>query len=278
MSCFLPNTDPPAAGSVVVVGVPVDENSSFLRGAARAPDIIRKALHAESSNLCAENGIELAAGSGLVDIGNLDIGPAGGANEQITTAVTGLLAHQLRPVALGGDHSITFPIIRSFAATHPSLTVLQLDAHPDLYDSYDGNRFSHACPFARIMEENLARRLVQIGIRAMNTPQRQQAQRFGVETMEMCTHRGPVELQLSGPVYVSIDMDVLDPAFAPGVSHPEPGGLSPREVIDIIHRIRVPIVGADIVECNPERDLGEMTVRTAAKLLKEIAGAMLKNG
>ncbi len=276
MNSFFTDIVPPAAGSVVVVGVPTDENSSFLHGAARAPDLIRKALHAESSNLCAENGIELAAGSGLVDIGNLDITTGGGANEQITTAVTRLLEHELRPVALGGDHSITYPIVRSFAATHPALTVVQFDAHPDLYDSYDGNRFSHACPFARIMEEKLARRLVQIGIRAMNTPQRQQAQRFGVETMEMRTHRGPVELQLSGPVYVSIDMDVLDPAFAPGVSHPEPGGLSTREVIDIIHRIRVPIVGADIVECNPERDLGEMTARTAAKLLKEIAGAMLK--
>ena len=276
MNSFFTDIVPPAAGSVVVVGVPTDENSSFLHGAARAPDLIRKALHAESSNLCAENGIELAAGSGLVDIGNLDITTGGGANEQITTAVTRLLEHELRPVALGGDHSITYPIVRSFAATHPALTVVQFDAHPDLYDSYDGNRFSHACPFAHIMEEKLARRLVQIGIRAMNTPQRQQAQRFGVETMEMRTHRGPVELQLSGPVYVSIDMDVLDPAFAPGVSHPEPGGLSTREVIDIIHRIRVPIVGADIVECNPERDLGEMTARTAAKLLKEIAGAMLK--
>jgi arginase family enzyme len=87
-----------------------------------------------------------------------------------------------------------------------------------------------------------------------------------------------VALELDGPVYVSIDIDVLDPAFAPGVSHPEPGGLSTRQVLDIIHRIRTPIVGADIVEVNPDKDAGDITARTAAKLLKEMAGNMLQAG
>ena len=261
---------------MVVFGLPTDENSSFLRGAARAPDLIFNALHCESGNLCAENGVDLAAESGFVELGNLDFRDSPEAIDQITAAVTQLLAHNLRPVAVGGDHSITYPILRSFPAAYQDLTVLQFDAHPDLYDEFEGNRFSNACPFARIMEEKLVRRLIQIGIRSMNAPQRSQAQRFGVETVEMRTSSYPLELHLSSPVYVSIDMDVLDPAFAPGVSHPEPGGLSTRQVLDILHQIRVPIVGADIVECNPDRDRGGITVRTSAKLLKEIAGSMLR--
>jgi agmatinase len=278
MNAFFSHIDRAKAGSVALFGLPTDGNASFLRGAARAPDLIRKALQSESSNLCAENGIELTAESGFVDFGNLDIGSSAKAIDSITAAVTRLLAYNLRPVALGGDHSITYPILRSFAAAHKAPTVLQFDAHPDLYDTFDGNRYSHACPFARIMEEKLVSRLIQVGIRAANAHQRQQAKRFGVEMLEMHFHSEPVELRLSGPVYVSIDMDVLDPAFAPGVSHPEPGGMTTRQVLDIIHRIRVPIAGADIVECNPDRDLGEITVRTAAKLLKEIAGSMLSAG
>ena len=276
MQSFIDDIDRPPAGSVVVIGVPTDENSSFMRGAARAPERIRKALHSEAGNRCAENGVELNEASGFFELGNLDIRTAPAAGDQITTAVSRLLARKLRPVALGGDHSITYPILRSFAAAYDDLTLLQLDAHPDLYDDFQGNRFSHACPFARIMEQKLAKRLIQIGIRAMNTAQRKQAQRFEVETVEMDACCRPLELQLDGPVYVSIDLDVLDPAFAPGVSHPEPGGMSTRQVLEILHRIRVPIVGADIVECNPDRDPQEMTARVAAKLLKEIAGSMLQ--
>jgi agmatinase len=278
MNAFFSHIDRAKTGSVAVFGLPTDENASFLRGAARAPDLIRKALHSESSNLYTENGIELTAESGFVDIGNLDIGSGAKSHDLIAEAVIRLLAQNLRPVALGGDHSITYPILRSFAAAHKAPTVLQFDAHPDLYDTFDDNRYSHACPFARIMEEKLARRLIQVGIRAANAHQRQQAKRFGVEMMEMRCMSEPVELRLNGPVYVSIDMDVLDPAFAPGVSHPEPGGMTTRQVLDIIHRIHAPIVGADIVECNPDRDVGEITVITAAKLLKEIAGSMLPAG
>ena len=265
----------PPPGSVAVFGLPIDENSSYLRGAAQAPDLIRKALHSESSNLCTEGGIELSSDSRFVDLGNLDFEAGSVATEPIAAAVSGLLERKLRPLALGGDHSVTYPIIRSFAAFHTELTVLQFDAHPDLYDTFDGQRYSNASPFARIMEERLVQRLIQVGIRAMNGEQRKQAERFGVETMEMRTCGVPTDLKLSGPVYVSFDMDVLDPAFAPGVSHPEPGGLSTRQALDILHRIHAPIIGADIVEFNPHRDHGELTARTAAKLLKEIVGRML---
>jgi arginase family enzyme len=125
------------------------------------------------------------------------------------------------------------------------------------------------------MENKLASRLVQIGIRTLNDHQREQASRFDVEIHEMKDWKGPEQLSLSGPIYLSLDIDALDPAYAPGVSHHEPGGLSTRQVIDVIHSIDVPIVGADIVEYNPLRDINNVTAMVAAKLYKEICGSML---
>ena len=172
---------------------------------------------------------------------------------------------------------MTYPIVRAFAAHHSDLTILHVDAHPDLYDSFDGDRLSHASPFARIMEEKLARRLVQVGIRTMTPHQREQAERFGVEVVEMQNWRPDLvsELDLGGDVYVSIDLDGLDPACAPGVSHQEPGGLSTRDGLRLLHSIAGRIIGADVVEYNPERDVGDMTARVAAKLVKELAARML---
>jgi arginase family enzyme len=152
---------------------------------------------------------------------------------------------------------------------------VHFDAHPDLYDSLGGDRLSHASPFARIMEERLVRSLTQLGIRTLNAHQREQAERFGVKIISAAKMEREVKLAFAGPVYLSIDLDVLDPAFAPGVSHYEPGGLSTRRVIEAIHAIDAEVVGADIVEYNPTRDTRDMTAYVAAKLLKEIAGKML---
>jgi arginase family enzyme len=126
------------------------------------------------------------------------------------------------------------------------------------------------------MESGLAKRLVQVGIRAMNGHQREQARRFGVELVEMRGLPAYAKLKAAGPVYVSFDMDVLDPAFAPGVSHREPGGMSVREAITHLHAIEGDIVGADVVEYNPVRDLADMTATVAAKIVKEILGKMIR--
>jgi arginase family enzyme len=159
------------------------------------------------------------------------------------------------------------------------VTVLHLDAHPDLYDELDGRRDSHACPMARILEEGLAARLVLCGIRTANEQQQRQAIRFGVESVPMRGGVGPMleaVRSLDGPLYLSLDLDVLDPAFAPGLSHPEPGGLSTRELISLIQAIPAgTLVAADLVELNPANDLRDLTARVAAKLVKEIAGRML---
>jgi agmatinase len=186
-----------------------------------------------------------------------------------------LVEADVRVISLGGDHSITHPIVRAHAPRYPSLTILHLDAHPDLYDELDGNRNSHACPFARIMEEGLADRLVSLGIRAATPHLREQADRFGVEIINAGRDWRPAVSSLQPPIYLSLDLDILDPAFAPGISHHEPGGLSTREVLDIIHSLPHPPVGADIVELNPDRDHNGVTAMVAAKLLKEILAGML---
>jgi arginase family enzyme len=128
------------------------------------------------------------------------------------------------------------------------------------------------------MEERLAKRLVQIGIRTLNRHQREQAEKFGVEILQMSSLPAYDRLKIHGPVYISFDMDVLDPAFAPGISHHEPGGMTVREAIAHLHSIEGTIVGADIVEYNPARDIGGMTATVAAKILKELLGKMILGG
>jgi arginase len=263
-------------GMVAVVGVPYDEQSSFMRGPAVAPARIREVLHAGSTNLCSESGIDLGAEPRFHDLGDLELANGAAAFEQIEKAIADLLDRDVYVLSLGGDHAITYPILKAYGKKYDQLNILHLDAHPDLYDEFEGNRYSHACTFARIMEENSAR-LVQVGIRTMNPHQRLQAERFGVEVIEMREWQPESNVDFEGPVYLSLDMDVLDPAFAPGVSHHEPGGLSTRDVLQFIQSLRVPIVGADIVEFNPKRDPLGITAMAAAKFLKEIAAGMLES-
>ena len=168
--------------------------------------------------------------------------------------------------------------MKAFAPHYPELTIFHFDAHPDLYDDFEGSTLSHACPFARIMESGLAKRLVQVGIRTINRHQREQASRFGVEVVEMRALPAYDKLKAAGPVYISFDIDVLDPAFAPGVSHREPGGMSVREAIAHLHAIEGTIVGADVVEYNPVQDVAGVTATVAAKILREILGKMIACG
>jgi agmatinase len=256
---------------LALIGFCSDENSSFLRGAADAPPLIRAALFSDASNMWTESGVHLGADNTLFDAG--DLSPSSG--DDIETAVSALLDRGLRPLVLGGDHSITYPIIKAASRVHPALSILHFDAHPDLYHDFRGKALSHASPFARIMEGKLVERLVQVGIRTMNGHQRQQAETFGVEVIEMKDLTDDFEPAFDTPVYVSVDMDALDPAFAPGVSHREPGGLTTRQVIRLIQSINAPVVGADIVEFNPKMDPTGITAIVCAKILKELAAKML---
>ncbi len=263
-------------GNPTLLGLPYDASSSFLHGAATAPPLIRQALHSPAGNLWTELGVDLATDGLLGDAGDVPLGTSSAeVRAKIEDAVRTVLESGARPIVLGGDHSITYPVIRAERWSHPHLSVLHFDAHPDLYPEFAGDRYSHACPMARVMEERLADQLVQVGIRTMTAVQRAQAERFGVEVIDMrawVAGQRPVPRQ---PVYVSIDVDGFDPAFAPGVSHREPGGLTVRDVLSVLQGLPVPIVGADIVEFNPQQDPTGLTASVCAKLVKELAGKMI---
>lgn len=261
--------------AVSLLGVPYDAHSSFLRGPAGAPAAVRAALTCGSANWCTERGTDLdpAKGARWQDRGDLDlpdeVEPALAA---IRAAAADAIADGGRLVSIGGDHLVTWPLVQAMTEVHEGLTILHFDAHPDLYDELDGDRYSHACPFARIMEEGKVARLIQFGIRTMTPHQREQAERFGVEVHEARSGVSMVD-DLRGPVYVSIDIDVLDPAYAPGISHHEPGGWSTRQLLDAVAAVSaagVPVVGADLVEINPTRDINDMTAMVGAKLIREL--------
>jgi agmatinase len=280
---------------VALLGVPWDAGSSFLRGAALAPPQVRRALYSDAGNLFTERGRDLSDPVAWVDLGDLALSP-GEANgdpapESTERAIEGALGavldRGLLPLAVGGDHLVTLPALAAVSRAWGPVDVLVFDAHPDLYESFEGASLSHACVFARAMERGLARRLVQMGVRATNAHQRAQAERYGVEVVEMRRWSSDALQRLEQPLYVSVDLDVLDPAHAPGVAHREPGGATTRMLLDALQSIDVPVVGADVVELNPKRDPpavggdgtaepdGGPTARVAAKLVKELAGLML---
>jgi arginase len=261
---------------ICLLGIPHDDNSSGLRGAAEAPAHVRRALHADAQCIWSETGIDFSVPGRLVDRGDIEFNGEVDAWESIEREVERALDFPAPLICLGGDHAITHPIMRAVRRRHPALTILHIDAHPDIYHAYQGNPRSHTSPFARIMEERLADRLIQVGLRTINAHHREQFARFGVEVIEAGRCNQLLELDLRTPLYISMDIDALDPAFAPGVPSREPGGLSPRQVIDWLHRIDQPIVAADIVEYNPRCDISEMTALVAAKFVKEIGGMMVK--
>lgn len=256
--------------TISIQGILFDEKSSYQQGPALAPPLIRKALFSGSLNLFAENGISIENPL-VVDKGDFSIS----SYFDIEKITVQHLQENPRIFTLGGDHSITYPIIKALQQKYPVIDILHIDAHADLYHEFEGDPHSHACPFARIMEDRLAQRLVQVGIRTLNTHQSEQAEKYGVEIYPMKNLDIRALPKFENPLYISLDMDGFDPAYAPGVSHHEPGGLSSRQVIDIIQNIDAKVIGADIVEYNPNRDFQDMTAFLAAKMMKEILGKLL---
>jgi len=255
-----------------IQGIEWDAKSSFQRGPAKAPELIRKALYSDSMNLFSENGVSID-NEIITDKGDFEITEY----FDIESITREHLGKGNKILSLGGDHSVTFPIIKAYHDNYPALDILHIDAHADLYHEYEGDPYSHACPFARIMENGFAVRLVQVGIRTLNPHQSAQAKKYNVEIQEMRHLEKMAIPKFKNPLYISLDMDGFDPAFAPGVSHHEPGGLSSRQVIDIIQNIHTEVVGADIVEYNPDRDVNDMTAYLAAKMMKELLGKMMEN-
>lgn len=262
---------------IKVLGIPFDGNSSFLKGPALAPPRIRLMETDGSANLFSESGKEIAEGKNYKNIGDMSFPYSD--PEKVYHEIRNRIRQELNSsdklICFGGDHSISFPVIEVHSEYFKDLNILHLDAHADLYDNFDNNPYSHASPFARLMEKGMIHSLKQVGIRTLNTHQREQAAKFGVKVIEMKNFNYDFIQNLQGPLYISLDLDVLDPAFVPGVSHHEPGGMSSRELIKIIQDISVPVVGADIVEYNPTRDVNNMTAMVAYKLFKELADKMM---
>ena len=255
---------------IIIQGIQFDEKSSFQKGPKLAPPLIREALHCGSINMFSEN-LTSIDNSKIEDKGDFEI-----INYfDIEKITKNHLDSGAKVFTLGGDHSITFPIIKAHFVKYSKLDILHIDAHADLYDNFEGDPYSHACPFARIMENGLAVKLVQVGIRTLNAHQAEQAEKFNIEIHEMKNLDLSTIPKFKNPLYISLDMDGFDPAFAPGVSHHEPGGLTSRQVINLIQSIKTEVIGADIVEYNPNRDFQNMTAFLAAKMMKEIVAKMM---
>jgi arginase len=262
------------ANLVALLGLPFDEYSSHMRGAAGAPAAIRQVLVSDEGNPFTESGLDISQQSVLDDRGDLALDEGEDPWPRIEVEVDAIIASEARPLLIGGDHSVTHPILRSVRRHHLRLALVQIDAHPDLYEDFGGTPRSHASPIARILEEKLADRVVQIGIRSTTAHQLEQQARYGVEVFEMKHLEQAPRIVFNDPVYVTVDIDALDPAYAPGVSHREPGGLSTRELLSILHGIDGDIVGGDVVEYNPLRDRDGITAAVAAKLIKEMVGIL----
>ncbi len=258
-----------------ILGFEWDAGSSHARGPALGPSVVRRLFRSEASSSWS---IDLVDMQDAIDDYRIPDLPEDGAAARalITESVAASIADKCAPLSIGGDHSITYPVLKAIAAAHGPVNLLHIDAHGDLHDSYEGDPFSHASPFARAHEDGLIRRHVAVGIRCWDKEQAAQAARFGV-TILRADQAGETPAALfEGPLYMTIDLDGLDPAFAPGVSHPEPGGLSTLDVLSMIRRIKGPLVGADVVELNPERDPAMTTARVVVRLVKELAAAVAR--
>jgi agmatinase len=268
---------------VAFVGLPCDSQSSFRRGPAAAPGRIRLAYDGRCYNATTELGTDL---EGLVsDVG--DWFPGEGWEEtfeEYRARAEGLFMSEQVPFFAGGDHAVTVPLVAALEVLDEQVHVIQLDAHPDLYPEYGGDRGSHACVGARILEMEHVASLTQIGIRTLNAPQLAEVGRHGGRLGVFEARDMPVRMAELGhipknaPVYVTVDLDAFDPAFAPGVSHPVPGGLSPRQILRLLQDSEWALVGMDAVEVNPSRDEGDRTSILAARLLHEGMGLAVGTG
>jgi arginase len=255
--------------TIALHGFSWDASSSYARGPAQGPAAIKSNLFSEHSSALSLDGTDIAAAIEVYDFEDLP-SDAAAAREAITARVAASLDAGLKPLSLGGDHSVSYPILRAVAAKHGPVDILHIDAHLDLYDALNGDRFSHACPFRRALEDGLVRNLVQIGIRSAPPDHLAFGAQHGVVSLGSEQIGDIPWNRLNAPLYMTIDLDGLDPAFAPGVSHIEPGGLTSREVIGLIHSLPVSPVGADVVELNPSRDINLMTTHLAVRLVKEL--------
>ncbi len=260
----LPPGSTPAA---TLLGVPYDRTASFRRGARFGPAAIRRASQSiESYSPLLDRDLEEVA---LLDVGDLPVEhlPPEDMVEGVARAVgeaAGL------PVVLGGTHTVTVGAVRALAERHPDLRVLLLDAHLDLREAYDGTRWSHACTTRRLAEVVGEERIALLGARAGTRDEFAAARRLlAAQRTLLVPHTLWTRLEES-PLYLSVDVDVLDPAAAPGTGNPEPGGPAAEDLLALLRTLApLRIVGLDLVEVAPPYDPSARTCILAATLVRE---------
>jgi agmatinase len=285
----LPQLRDVSHADIAVVGVPFDTGVSYRPGARFGPSHIREASRLLRPYNPAQD-VEPFSSQQVADAGDISANPFNilEAVDQIEHAATELSSGGTRLVTLGGDHTIALPLLRAVAKNHGPVAVLHFDAHLDTWDTYFGAPITHGTPFRRASEEGLIdlTASTHVGIRGpLYGPEdlRDDA-RLGfaiISSSEIETEglSRAIERMLarlgSRPVYISVDVDVLDPAHAPGTGTPEAGGMTSRELLAMIRALRpVNLVGADIVELAPAYDHAQITAIAASHIAYEIISAM----
>ena len=286
---LLPHVRDASALDVAVVGVPYDGGASYRTGARFGPRAVR-----EQSSLIRPWNPVLKVHPferlRVADYGDIDVVPISIERtfEAIEAGVTAILSAKATPVSVGGDHSITLPILRAVARRHGPVGVVHFDAHPDTWDEYFGSKFFHGTPFRRAIEEGLIdpRRMIQVGIRGPLYGPEDFAfhEQHGLEVIRIEAVKeqgiawvaGKLQRLAGGPVYCSFDFDSVDPAYAPATGTPEVGGLTSYEAIALVRGLQgLRLVGADVVEvCPPYDGPGQVTSLLAANLLFELVSVL----
>lgn len=290
----LPRLDQVAHADVAVIGVPFDTGVSYRPGARFAPSAVREA----SRLLRPYNpGLDVSPFERLqvADGGDIAVNPfhIGEAIETIEGAASELQQDGTRLVTIGGDHTIALPLLRAAARIHGPVALLHFDAHLDTWDTYFGEPYTHGTPFRRAVEDGIldTEAISHVGTRGplygKKDLEDDRRLGFGIVTSSDVMRRGVDETvdalrQRIGsrPLYVSIDIDVLDPAHAPGTGTPEAGGMTSRELLEILRGLRgLNIIGADVVEVAPAYDHADITSVAASHLAYDLVSLMaLKEG
>jgi guanidinobutyrase / D-arginase len=288
----LPRIDEVGTADVAVLGVPFDSGVSYRPGARFGPSHIRQSSRLLRPYNPAQDVMPFGSQQ-VADAGDLGINPfdIGEAIEAIESGAETTLTHAGRLLTLGGDHTIALPLLRCVARRHGPVAVLHFDAHLDTWDTYFGAPYTHGTPFRRASEEGLIdpRRSLHVGIRGplYADTDLEESTRLGYATVA-CTDYDRLGLDGviaairerlgEGPVYVSVDIDVVDPGMAPGTGTPEAGGLTSRELLATIRGLAgLDIVSADIVEVAPAYDHAEVTGIAAAHVGFELLSVMAQS-
>lgn len=278
---FIASSSDYAASKAVIYGMPMDYTVSFRPGSRFGPTRIREvSIGLEEYSPYLDKSLEDIT---YFDAGDLPLpfGNAARSLDMIGEYVRGLLADQKFPIGLGGEHLVSWPVIREVYAKYPDLAIIHIDAHADLREQYEGEPLSHSTPIRKAAELIGGKNVYQFGIRSGTREEfnyaRQNLNLFPFEVLEPLKSVLPM---LAGrPVYLTIDIDVLDPSAAPGTGTAEAGGITSKELLATIHALAasdVNIVGADVVEVAPVYDHSEQTQIVASKLIREILLGLVK--